>query len=397
MIEGLSNCLFRSIHGHNLVYNSCWEDPQLDRLALDLGPSDTVLAITSGGCNVLDYVLTGPAHVYAVDINPRQNALLELKLAGIESLDFQTFFSLFGKGRLPEFPALYHLVLRELLSDEARRYWDRRQHWFSGSEWWHSFYFRGTTGFVARLINFYIDRVSGVREGITALLQSGSVDEQQDIYESRLRQSFWTGMIRWLMDRDGALALLGVPRPQRTQIERTYAGGIVQYIEDCVEAVFARLPIQSNYFWKVYLTGEYSPDCCPEYLKPENFALLKAGLSGRISVHTTSILDFLINHESKISRYVLLDHMDWLSAHHHPVLARQWQAILDRATPDARAIWRSGGLRVDYVDPIQVSVAGERRRVGDLLDYHRDLAAELHRRDRVHTYGSFYIADLAIA
>jgi S-adenosylmethionine-diacylglycerol 3-amino-3-carboxypropyl transferase len=32
--------------------------------------------------------------------------------------------------------------------------------------------------------------------------------------------------------------------------------------------------------------------------------------------------------------------------------------------------------------------------VGDLLNYHRPLAAELHAKDRVHTYGSFYIADL---
>jgi len=394
VIEGLSNYLFRNIHGHNLVYNSCWEDPQLDRLALGLGPSDTVLAITSGGCNVLDYALTEPAHVYAVDINPRQNALLELKLAGIRSLDFETFFSLFGRGRLPEFPRLYRSVLRPLLSDAARMYWDRRLYWFCGAEWWHSFYFRGTAGFFARLVNFYIDRVTRTRGEITALLGAGSVDEQQDIYEGRLRRTFWTGLIRWLMDCDGALALVGVPRPQRTQIERTYAGGVVQYIEDCVEEVFTRLPIQGNYFWKLYLTGEYSPDCCPEYLKPENFARLKAGLADRVSVHTTSILDFLTGREDRISRYVLLDHMDWLSAHHHPVLARQWQAILDRATPDARAIWRSGGLRVDYVDPIQVSVAGERHRLGDLLLYHHDLAADLHQKDRVHTYGSFYIADL---
>lgn len=55
-------------------------------------------------------------------------------------------------------------------------------------------------------------------------------------------------MIRWVMGWDAALALVGVPRPQRTQIEYTYAGGIVQYIEDCVEAVFTRLPIQNNYF-----------------------------------------------------------------------------------------------------------------------------------------------------
>ena len=33
--------------------------------------------------------------------------------------------------------------------------------------------------------------------------------------------------------------------------------------------------------------------------------------------------------------------------------------------------------------------------VGELLTYHRRLAAELHEKDRVHTYGSFHIADLA--
>jgi len=398
LIEGLSNCMFRNIHGHHLVYNSCWEDPQLDRLALELGSSDTVLAITSGGCNVLDYTLTEPAHVYAVDVNPRQNALLELKLAAIKTLDFQTFFSIFGEGRLPGFPALYRSVLRPLLSEEARRHWDGYQHWFSGAGLRDSFYFFGTAGIFAGLVNFYIDRVAKVREAITALLQSNSVDEQQDIYESRLRRVFGTRMLRWVMGWDAALVMVGLPRPQRTQIEETYAGGIVQYIEDCVEAVFTRLPIQDNYFWKVYLTGWYSPDCCPEYLKPDNFARLKAGLAGRISIHTTSILDFLSDsRHDKISRFVLLDHMDWLSAHHQPLLARQWQAIVDQATPDARAIWRSGGLRVDYVDPIQVSVTGKPRRVGELLHYHRELAAELHQRDRVHTYGSFHIADLAIA
>lgn len=395
LIEGISNYMFRNIHGRNLVYNSCWEDPRLDRIALELGPSDTVLAITSGGCNVLDYVLTEPAHVYAVDVNPRQNALLELKLAAIKTLDYPTFFSLFGNGRFPAFPTLYRSVLRQHLSEEARRYWDRQQHWFSGYGWLDSFYFHGTVGLIARMINVYIDRVVKVREAVTALLQSSSVDEQQDIYESHLRRGFWTRMIRWLMGWDATLALMGVPRPQRSQIERTYPGGIAHYIEDCVEAVFARLPIQGNYFWKVYLTGEYSPECCPEYLKPANFARLKAGLSERITIHTASILDFLSNHRGDISRYVLLDHMDWLSAHHHPLLARQWQAIVDRAAPGARAIWRSGGLEVDYVDPLEVLVAGKHRRVGELLRYNRELAGELHRQDRVHTYGSFYIADLA--
>ena len=35
-------------------------------------------------------------------------------------------------------------------------------------------------------------------------------------------------------------------------------------------------------------------------------------------------------------------------------------------------------------------------KMGELLKYYPEWAAELHEKDRVHTYGSFYIADLLI-
>lgn len=69
--------------------------------------------------------------------------------------------------------------------------------------------------------------------------------------------------------------------------------------------------------------------------------------------------------------------------------------IVDHATPGACVLWRSGGLCVDYVDPLRVTVGRRQQRVGDLLTYHHDLAATLHAQDRVHTYGSFYVADVA--
>ena len=77
------------------------------------------------------------------------------------------------------------------------------------------------------------------------------------------------------------------------------------------------------------------------------------------------------------------------------ILEAEWQAIVRRASPDARVIWRSGGAHTDFVERVEVDVEGTLRRVGELLTYHRDLAEELHEKDRVHTYGSFHIADLA--
>jgi S-adenosylmethionine-diacylglycerol 3-amino-3-carboxypropyl transferase len=41
-----------------------------------------------------------------------------------------------------------------------------------------------------------------------------------------------------------------------------------------------------------------------------------------------------------------------------------------------------------------VEVGGKKRRLGELLHYQSDLATELHAKDRVNTYGSFYIARL---
>ena len=93
--------VFKMVHGHNLVYNTCWEDPRLDHQALNLTAEDTILVITSAGCNALDYALAGPKQVVAVDMNPRQNALLDLKLAAIRNLQYEDFFAMFGNGRLP--------------------------------------------------------------------------------------------------------------------------------------------------------------------------------------------------------------------------------------------------------------------------------------------------------
>jgi S-adenosylmethionine-diacylglycerol 3-amino-3-carboxypropyl transferase len=57
-------------------------------------------------------------------------------------------------------------------------------------------------------------------------------------------------------------------------------------------------------------------------------------------------------------------------------------------------LWRSGGLKVDFVDPLEVRIGGGLRRVGDLLSYDLETARECQSLDRVHTYGSFYIARL---
>ena len=390
----LSKTLFNLCHGRQLVYNACWEDPRLDRVALDLHADDRVLMITSAGCNALDYALDSPRHIYAVDMNYRQNALLELKQAAIRSLDFEDFFALFGQGRFPKFDLVYKARIRHQLSPASQSFWDSRANLFNGTKRRESFYFRGTAGLFAWLINIYIDRVAGIRGAMTDLLSAKTLEEQQEIYERDIKAAFWGPFIRWVVRRDSTMSLLGVPASQRRQLEHGYPGGIAQFIEDRLDTVFTQVSFADNYFWRVYLTGEYTRECCPSYLQLENFQRLKEGLVDRISTHTTTLLDFLKHRHVEISRYVLLDHMDWLHEQHHDILQAQWQTIVDQASPQARVIWRSAALEVDFIDPIKVNHDGEETELGSLLSYHDGLAEHLHVQDRVNTYASFYIADI---
>lgn len=392
-LEWVNRRIFTTVHGNNLVYNTCWEDPRLDREALQFGPDDNVLVITSAGCNALDYALAGPNQVNAVDMNPRQNALLDLKMSGIRNLEFEDFFAMFGEGRLPGVKEVYQQKLRAQLPAWSADFWDKRIKWFDNPR--KTFYYRGTSGAVARLVKTYTDNVIRVRPHLDSLLNAETVEEQKTIYETHLKKKFWSGLMKFAMNRDTTMSMLGVPKAQRKQIETQYRGGLVKFIQDCMESVFVELPMKDNYFWRVYMNGSYSRECCPEYLKQDNFEALKNGLVDRISTHTDSVQGFLEKYDGQISRYILLDHMDWLSDQFFPLLESEWQAIVDRAAPGARIIWRSGGLRTDFIDEVKVNRNGEIQKISPMLSYDEPLAQRLHEIDRVHTYGSFYIAELS--
>ncbi|MDO5114073.1 MAG: BtaA family protein [Planctomycetia bacterium] len=390
--EWVSSKVFQHVHGNHLVYNTCWEDPRLDRVALELKPTDEVLVITSAGCNALDYILAGCRHVYAVDMNYRQNAVLDLKKAAIKCLDYEDFFQLWGKGYHPRFVELYQGTLRKELPELSQKFWDKKKHYFTRHR--RTYYFNGTSGMFARGINFYVDRVAKVRPQVNRLFEAKTLEEQREIYKKEVSQRFWTRTIKFLLNRDTTLSMLGVPRAQRYQVESQYEGQIVKFMQDCLNSVLCDLPLQDNYFWRVYIQGCYTKECCPEYLKEENFQRLKDGLVDCVTTYTDSVEGFLRKHEVTISRFVLLDHMDWLASHLFPALVSEWDAIWKRSAPETRLIWRSGGMRTDFLERVNLEIEGRQEPLMEHLKLYPELAAQLHEKDRVHTYGSFYIADL---
>lgn len=391
--DTLNDRLFERMCGRNLVYNTCWEDPAVDRLALEIGSKDTMMVITSAGCNVLDYLLDEPRRIHAVDANPRQNALLELKLAGIRTLDFDDFFALFGDGRHPRAERLYQRALRPALSGFSRDFWDRHHAWFASTKPSSTFYYRGLSGIVARLFRLYTDARPRLRSALEELIDATDLDQQREIYDRTVRPLMWSGRMNWLLSRQLTMNMLGVPHPQRHEVERQHADGVAGFIREAIDYVFRQLPIGNNYFWTVYIRGHYTRDCCPAYLESHNFNRLKDDLVDRVRVHTGLVSAFLADNERSISRFVLLDHMDWMGTYAPDALAEEWRLILARAAPGARIIFRSAHRSPRYLERTHVRWNGRSAPVRSLLSFDTARAEALQQHDRVHTYAGFHIAE----
>ncbi len=212
-----------------------------------------MLVITSAGCNVLEYALDQPKKIYAVDINPKQNALLELKIAAIRELEFESFFQMFGCGKLAGFGEIYSQKLRSHLSLSSRDYWDKYgTRFFAGNR---SFYFRGTTGNLARGMSYYIDRILKIRPSFDAILRAETIEEQKEIYDRDLAPVFWKDYISSLMNSDIGLWMLGVLIQQRRQMERYLEGDVVEFVQQCCEKVCTQIPLKDNYFWRLIING----------------------------------------------------------------------------------------------------------------------------------------------
>ena len=106
------------------IYSFTWEDPRVDHRLLKIGDDDVVLCITSAGDNVLDYLYNAnPRRIHAVDLNPNQNHLLELKIAAFQSLPYAQVWQMFGEGRLPAFRETLITKLSPYMSSQACQYW----------------------------------------------------------------------------------------------------------------------------------------------------------------------------------------------------------------------------------------------------------------------------------
>ncbi|KAJ4296978.1 hypothetical protein N0V88_003894 [Collariella sp. IMI 366227] len=308
------------------IYAFTWEDSRVDRDLLKLGPDDVVLAITSAGDNILSYAMQSPARIHAIDLNPSQNHLLELKVAAYTALPYEDFWKLFGEGKHPDFRSLLLCKLSPHLSSRAFQYWVTNSHIFTSPRG-RGLYDTGGSKHAIRAFR-WISYLFSCRAAVQELLTSPNLTSQRSIWHSKIRPALLSPLVSNLVINSETFlwAALGVPKNQLAMIEADHAAytststkptralAVWHYMVNTLDPVLEQTHIATdNPYYRVCAAGSFSPECHPAYLSRETYALLsRPGALDGLRIHTDEIDEVVARFApGSLTVAVVMDSMDW--------------------------------------------------------------------------------------
>lgn len=367
-----------------LVYPQIWEDPDIDMEALAITPDSHVVAIASGGCNILSYLVADPKRITAVDLSPAHVALNRLKLAAARELpDWRAFYRFFGAADAQANVEAYWRFLAPRLDTASRLYWERRRVLGLGrrriSMFARDFYHHGLLGRFIGLAHV-VARAYGIDP--RDVLRARSLGEQRTIFDTALAPLFDKRLVRWATSRRLSLYGLGIPPAQYAALAG--GGDMAPVLRARLERLVCGFSIADNYFaWQAFGRGydEGGEGPLPPYLHRQHFPAIRAR-AGRVLVLHQSLTDYLKGcPASSRDRYVLLDAQDWMD---DAQLNALWAEITRTAKPGARVIFRTAAepsLLPGRVDPAVLS----------RWHYEAEASRDLTQRDRSAIYGGFHL------
>jgi S-adenosylmethionine-diacylglycerol 3-amino-3-carboxypropyl transferase len=303
----------------NLNFSSSNEDGETELDALC--GTKRILCLTGSGTRPLDMLLSGADEVIALDVNPTQNALLDLKVAAIKSLDHCDFLTFLGLGQLRP-SGIYYDQVRNQLSPAMRQYWDRNRR-LAGSGVWYAGKWEKLLRWNARMLRLF--RGNAIRE----LMSASSVEEQARIWQRRFndgalrttveligRQWVW----KWVM-REPAGNFLPDSREVGERLSSSFEHASRTYL------------FRTSDFATLILQGSLQADgALPVHLRPENYLLVRERLS-RLRIEQGGLSSLKTLAISDIDGFSLSDFGSYVGPEDY---AACWRGILDVAAPGAK-------------------------------------------------------------
>ncbi len=306
-------------------YSSCNEDSSSELRALRIQKTDRVLCITGSGARPLDLLIAEPAEIVAIDFNPCQNHLLELKMRAIEVLDYQEHLAFIGISPSDSRIEMYQ-KLRLGLSEEARRFWDGRPRIILKGV----IYQGGWERFFKRLAVF----IRCVRPGLLEELFSPiPIGRQARLWTDVWNSGEWKIFLRLVTHRAIWKYILRDPGFYR-YVPKSFS--VYDYLEKRFDHAFKTLSLHQSAFASLLFFGRFN-GALPPYLQEKNHEVLRKNLR-KVHRVTCSLAEFLDRSgDHTFDKYSLSDFSSYTDEAEYN---RIWRGILSTANPGARVCER---------------------------------------------------------
>jgi len=347
-----------------LVFTHNWEDPESDHGALRIKSNDVVQAITSGGCNVLGFLMYDPKEIYSVDINPAQSYLLELKIAAIRLFDFKDFIAFAGLVDCDNRIELYNKLKQSLCSDAAA-YWDKQNKIIS-----RGFIMNGKYERFIKLAGKFISVLQG-RKKVLGLFKKKTKQEQEAYFDDVWNTRRFKYIFKILFNKR-VLARRGLVADYFTFDDGSKSFADSFYNRS--KKAFKDIPIEKNYFLSLYLLGKFSNlNEVPAYLKEENYETIKSRVD-RIKIITGEAQQWIDTMpDQSIDCFALSNICELMSEQETHAL---FTAVERTAKNDARIILRNLMIPREVPESLHSSIKKD-----------QSLSRHLYENDRSFVYG----------
>ena len=311
--------------GSDIRYAQCWEDADILLPALNIQPDFTCLSIASGGDNTLAMLSRGPRKVFAIDLNPAQLAVLELRVAGYRELEHAELLALHGSTESPNRQKLYQRC-RKHLSNSARAYWDQRLHLIEAG-----FGSAGRLEHYFRLFRNWVLPLSESRRLIERFLTEKSGAQRVRLYDSEWNNLRWRLLLHIFCSRL-VMGRLG----RDPELFRYVKGSIAHRIVKRTRHAMTVLdPTVNPYLYWIF-TGRHREGALPFALRRENFDAIRAHLD-RLEWRCCTLEEFLEDPPDGFDAFNLSDIFEYVSPESYERLLR---LVVRAAKPGARlAYW----------------------------------------------------------
>lgn len=264
-----------------LSYSFGNEDWSTEQKALKIQPSDRVVCITASGDRPLHLLLDESQEIIALDANPIQNFLLELKVAAMQQLSHEEYLSFLGaapgKNRLDTLKRLSNH-----LSPGAAEYWKRHKKRINAGVLYQGAIERRVI-LLARFVCFLRGNM------IKKLFEINNIEEQKAFVAKEWHRGWWKKLIVAALSPKCAKLILKDPGLYAHKDPSIVAG---KYIYDRLSEGLTKNIAKESIFISLFLKGKVEKEAFPPYLTADGFNTIKPRLKG-IKSHTADLLSYL--------------------------------------------------------------------------------------------------------